>query len=586
MIAIYCRVSTKKQADQMSLKEQESSGIIFANNCNEDYRIYKDIKSGKNMVDRDDLVALIEDIISGLIQKVWIGDVDRLTRDMEDGGKFKKIIDNNNVTLYDRGRVISSIEYGVRVVIAEEERKKIIERTTRNRREQIDAGWNRYSSIYGYRQKIIGTHKNGRILREWEIDPDEKEMINKIYDWYFQDLNFDQICFELQQAGYKTKRNKTWDRGTIHNILRRPEYIGQTHDSKGNRIPSKVYKEPIVDIEKWERVQSTIDSKIRIRQGKHFRVAAYDCSGLLKCGTCEAKYFFHRGARDGKNREHYYHKQLELKHRKCPQAPKVISRNTIDYLFKALFVITFSDYQKVRDFIKQEQENILKENRNLSNDLNRINANITDLENQRNRLIESRAEGTLLDSEIRDKMQEIRKKIEEQNIFLESARHDMDIKTINLNEIIAGFAEDTVETYLKVDNKKRRELNLKYISSAKVDGYIISVKYITGVSYDVDLRAFLAPVNLLPMMMQLKIADMQGKIDVLCNTLIVGRESPESDSVQKRKNMGLAIRRLESNHFNDISNEEYESMQNEFFIKGKGRPRKSKVKNNSLHDTE
>jgi len=387
MVAIYCRVSTKQQQDQLSLDEQEQSGIAFANSLSEDYLVYKDIKSGKNIVDRDELVSLISDIGAGKIGKVWIGDVDRLTRDMEDGGKFKKLIDKHNVVLFDRGRPISSMEFSLRVVLAEEERMRIIERTKRNRKKQIDEGNNRYSSLYGYREKVIGKAKTGRIIREWVVDEEEKKMIQKIYAWYFEDLNFDQICTELIRAGYQTKRNKSWDRGTIHNILRRPEYTGRTRDSNGELVESLVYREPIIDIPTWERVQQTIDSKIRIRQGKHFRPATYDCTGIVSCAHCGARYNFHRGVRErtGEQREAYYHKQIEPKQKECSQLPKYLKRETIDYLFKALFIITFSDYERVSEYIKSEQEKIKTDSDIVAGNIKRMNAPIDELmRNKRN----------------------------------------------------------------------------------------------------------------------------------------------------------------------------------------------------------
>jgi site-specific DNA recombinase len=563
MLALYIRVSTNKQGqDGLSLDEQTSEGMEFAKNRNEKYKIYTDIKSAKNIADRDDFRLLLSDIEAGLIDSIWCGDIDRLTRSMEDGGKLKKLLDNKTLKIFDRGKEISAFEFGLRVVLADEERQKIVERTTRNRRKQIDAGDARYPNLYGYRAEIIGKKAKGMPLRKWEVDERDAEIIKLIYDLYEQNFNFDDICAELTSHGYKTKLRGSWDRGTIHLILRRPEYVGLTKNTEGYLIPSTVYA-PIIDRAQWDRVQAGIDAKIRNRQGKYFKDKSYDCSGIIKCERCGAPYFYHRQMSKINPRaityQTYTHKAILYEHRSCKQTPKNLKLESVDLLFAALFALTFGDYRKVEKFIQAEKKKLASGNKDLSRTVARLKKNIDEFEAEKKRLIDAVKKGAMEAEDIADEMANIKERIAAEKVNL--AKYDAQTKALEQSEkaLLQEYASTNVKTYLAGDSKARRELNMKYIQSATINGYILKVKYVIGASYQIDLQT-MEPTEFLLTMVEICLAERQGKIGAYLRTLDVSREEDEEDSPEKRRLVGQSRHSLQSDYLEKVDGEEYESL--------------------------
>jgi len=537
------------------------------------YKVYPpEIESAKNITQRGILQSVISDISTNALSALWIGDIDRLTRDMEDGGRLKKLLDKYQIKLYDRGKEVTGIEFGLRVVLAEEERKRIIERTRRNRQKQIDDGENTYSSLYGYKFEVVGVKKSGRTIKKWSIDSAEAEMVKHIYDLHQKDLNFDQICTRLMEEGYRTKLKGNWDRGTISNILRRPEYIGMTYDTKGGLVPSKHYA-GFLDKQMWEQVQTTIDSKIRFRQGKHFRAASYESTGIVRCGNCGAPYFFHSSKRMGNQIKKYYHKQTNPKFKACQQRPKYVDMATIDYILQTLFIRSLSDYSGVKRYIELEKQSLGCDSEQYNRDISRIGHNISGLEKQKKRLIEAIRDGVLAAMDVRDELAVINESIENQNRYLASVREKLSLREENLQQLLADYAEGTLEKYLRADTLKRREYNLRYIDSCTISSYEVTVIFRTKARFVINLTA-LEDDDLLYQMAELRLFE-------------------EHDGIGDYLAMQTALREVETNasrasiiisSLNDGNKEvlrafeegEIDSNMEKFRIKGKGRKSKPK----------
>ena len=91
MIGIYCRVSGDSQDNNYSIKEQRTRGENFAISLTEDFQIYEEVISGSTL-NRQSMQALIEDIKHGYINKVWVIEFTRLSREVVDSHSLKKII--------------------------------------------------------------------------------------------------------------------------------------------------------------------------------------------------------------------------------------------------------------------------------------------------------------------------------------------------------------------------------------------------------------------------------------------------------------------------------------------------------------
>jgi len=94
MIGIYARQSIEKK-DSVSIEAQIEKCMAYC--AGSDYRVYKDLGySGKN-INRPQFTQLLEDIKSGLINKVIAYRLDRISRSIADFSQLLLMFEKYNV---------------------------------------------------------------------------------------------------------------------------------------------------------------------------------------------------------------------------------------------------------------------------------------------------------------------------------------------------------------------------------------------------------------------------------------------------------------------------------------------------------
>jgi len=557
MIGIYCRVSTEQQAmEGLSLDIQREKGIKFALTLQEDYKIYEDAGISGGTFEREQFQNLIQDIKQDKINKVYVVSKDRLTRaSLGEAIGLRDFFREKKVKLYVDGQLNALespedlLQSNILDSIAEFQRLLTRKKSKEGRQKQIDLGENSYCMVYGYDFTVT---KNG--VKQWYINENEAKLIRYIYQMYFEDLNFDQICKRLIAEGYKTKRKGTWDRGTISNILRRPEYIGLTPNTKGELIESKHYK-PIVERDVWEQVQKTIDGKIRFRQGKHFRSASYDLSGILRCGKCGARFFYYScPGRNGKKREAYNHKQLTPEQCSCTQTPFYVNRTIIEYLMRALFISTFERLDDVRAYMSKLQADLGKDTEEITDSINRVEKQIADLEKQRKRLVDAIKNGVLEAEDVRDEMNKIKQETKQYQDSIANLNHELLVKSAGTNEILHSFSEDIVGQLNSATANQRREMYGKYCKSILMFDYSLQVEYIIGKTLKVDIKNI--PEDIMDQMVELKFYDLYPQ-----------EQKPEVITLSD------AIFASKPKKYYEV----YDQIRDTFILHTKGRPKKPRV---------
>jgi site-specific DNA recombinase len=563
VIGIYTRVSTDSQASEgMSLEIQKDKGIKFAKSLHEDYRVFEDAGISGGTFEREQFQALLSSIRKGELNKVWVISKDRLTRaSLSEALSLRDFFIENKTKLFIDGNLhsLSSpedlLQSNILDAIAEFQRLLIKKKTTEARQRQIDAGENTFSSIYGYNFRVL---PDG--MKQWYVDEEEAALVRYIFNLYFEDLNFDQICRRLSLEGYKTKLRGNWDRGTIHNILRRPEYIGMTRNTKDELVLSKYYPQ-IVEKGLWERVQGTIDGKIRVRQGKHFRAASYDLSGILKCASCGARYFFHSSpGRHGEPRTTYAHKMLTPIQTSCKQSPLYFNRTIADYLMRVLFERVYSDVNQIREYLKKVESETTKDTAAIDKDIRRVQTNIDELGKQRKRIIDAIKKGVLTDDDVGDEMASIREALSKQQNNIEELQKQKIMKQSDAISVIYDFADDLLVGFKDAKPVTRREYYLKYCTSITVEGYNLHVQYRTGKEERINIRDI--PVPIMDDMIELYFQDKHPELEYFKSRIVDDIPRAMKPRV-KEYNEGLARER-------DI-------IRQRFLLKTKGRPRKPKA---------
>jgi site-specific DNA recombinase len=238
---IYCRVSTTRQEEEgTSLESQERECREFCGR--EGLRVaavFKDTSSGANM-DRAGLESTLEIITQGDAGVLVTYAYDRLARNLthqavityqvEDkhGGKLLSVTEERDDS------PMAALMRTFRGVMAEEERKKILERTDRGKRQRARNGaMSATVSAYGYHWTDD--------RRSYVIDPDTAQIVRRVFAEVTAGHSMSRIARTLTLEGVPTPSARhanvqeggnrrvapAWNGETVRKLLINPLYKGE-----------------------------------------------------------------------------------------------------------------------------------------------------------------------------------------------------------------------------------------------------------------------------------------------------------------------------------------------------------------------
>lgn len=264
--AVYCRVSSDERLDQSfnSIDAQREAGIAYvASQKTEGWELVPDFYedpgfSGGNM-ERPGLKRLLKDIQAGKIDIVVVYKIDRLSRSLADFAKMVEVFDNHMVSFSSVTQQINSatsmgrLMLNVLLSFAQFEREVTGERI----RDKIAASkrkgmWMGGSVPLGYRVEN----------RALQIDPEEAELVQRIFKQYIAEKSTTKIVKELNEQGIQTKRKKAFCKQSIYKILHNRTYIGEI-SHKGESFPAQ--HERLIDQITWERTHAILSQDNRQR---------------------------------------------------------------------------------------------------------------------------------------------------------------------------------------------------------------------------------------------------------------------------------------------------------------------------------
>lgn len=286
--AIYVRVSTTEQArDGYSIGEQRERLKLYCES--HDWTVVKDyVDAGYSgaSTDRPSLNQMIEDITRGMIDKVVVYKLDRLSRSQKDtlhliediflanGCDFVSMNEN-----FDTSTPFGRAMIGILAVFAQLEREQIKERMMMGKEARAkDGKFNSGKTPIGY----------DLIDSDLVVNDYERIQVQRIFKEYASGKSPVAIARDLTESGYSHKYG-AWQPETIRHLLTNQTYTGVICYN------GTVYQgehDAIIDDELFQRVQSKVSRKreehlhLNRRAGK----ASSYLAGLLVCGCCGAKY--------------------------------------------------------------------------------------------------------------------------------------------------------------------------------------------------------------------------------------------------------------------------------------------------------
>lgn len=303
--AIYCRVSSDRQREKSTIESQKE--ILPKLVVERDFQLVEtyidDGISGETIEARPGFSQLLVDADLGKFAAIFVIDYDRITRTSDDFQRayIKKIFKTNGIAVhtpsqvYDFANEENDLLSGMMELISAHEKRKIISRTKRGRREKWRRGIHAHGIVpFGYRWSG----------KAYEIIEEEGRIVKLIYDLALEGMGQDAIAKALNDRGeltptdlrgYRRRRIQPgWCQTMVERILQVSTYYGDMTlgitESKNRKLTKRpqsewiVIKVPeIVTRGEFDRVR-----QIRFKNRTFSGITKYPflLSKLLRCGEC------------------------------------------------------------------------------------------------------------------------------------------------------------------------------------------------------------------------------------------------------------------------------------------------------------
>ena len=299
MVDLYIRVSTTEQAmEGYSVAEQEKRLRQYSEAMG--YRIYRvHIDAGYSgaSLDRPAIRDVIRDVKAGMVGKVIVWKLDRLSRSQKDvlimledvflanGCDFISMMESFDTTTA-FGRAI----VGILAAFSQLERENIKERTTMGKQARLAQGhYNGCRPPLGY-EFLPGCN-------DLRVVPYEAAIVREIFSLFLSGTTAHAIAGKMAQK-YPTLR--TWEYNTVRRILQNYTYAGKVQDV--DVIRDGIH-EAIISETDFSTAQTILQrNKEQRKQG---RVSFGLLTGLIYCGDCGARMQIRRVSKSPNTRRKY-----------------------------------------------------------------------------------------------------------------------------------------------------------------------------------------------------------------------------------------------------------------------------------------
>jgi len=400
MLGIYCRTSRDNDFEKSTIIQQKQLGIKFAEQHNFEYEIYEDegisgYRKSDNDLDpfsnRPAFTKLINDIKSGSINKVWVWEHSRLSRNYYTSAIISNIFEQHNITLYENNKEFKIDDPQLKFMrqmldaVAEYERQLIIERTTRGTRKRINEGKRAHVKLYGYGKS--GKDESGYTI--WTPIESELNTVKHAISKYMQGDSLSKVCTEIYDMNKIEKKLALRRAFTLGRILRKYQYTGYQLTIEGYDIfksfrkneiesvhilldrkywvKSKNYPVEIITIDDWvklcERLQIISRNKLSTNKNRILRADKDIATGIAECNECGVKFYYKDQTTKSKKSEKtfrylcYYHLSTMTKS-VCKQTPRSFKLDSLNEKFKTFYFHFMLIFDNRNEQIRESQRNI------------------------------------------------------------------------------------------------------------------------------------------------------------------------------------------------------------------------------------
>lgn len=314
--AIYARFSSQLQKDSSIEDQVRICTDLAKRNGWTVTGVFSDYAISGAVRDRPGLNALVDHIRAGEADQVLAEALDRLSRHQGDMAWLHERIIHAGARIFTLSEgQIDELQIGFKGTMASLFRKDLADKIRRGQGGRVAVGRTPGNLVYGYRKihRLDGRGEPERGLRE--IDPDQAEIVRRIYREYIAGDSPLQIARRLNAEGVPSPAGGKWQVSAINGdtvrgngILCNEIYIGQLvyNRTRMVRDPETRRRVPRVNPpEQWQRqavphlriVDDESWQAVRLRKGAKAnwsftaqRRPRKILSGLVKCGVCGGNY--------------------------------------------------------------------------------------------------------------------------------------------------------------------------------------------------------------------------------------------------------------------------------------------------------
>ena len=312
-VVVYCRVSTKEELQQHSLKAQQEYYEKWVKE-NKDYILvgmYVDIASGLKKKGRVQFDKMLKECKRKRVDLIVTKSISRFARNTLDFLKTIRKLKRIGVDIYfENEKIWLSKERGemymaIMAAIAQEESLAKSNNIKWGLSRGFASGKSKLANrvCYGYK-----TDKAGNLV----VDNETAENVRLIFALYLQGYSLSKIAKELKSKGIKSPTGKEeWTSAAIDKLLTNEKYIGhvmlqktyipdvlkQVQKKNDGELPRYLYENNhigIIEAEVFEALQAerkrrcniTVDSKGKITRKTTRYSGGNELSGKIKCDEC------------------------------------------------------------------------------------------------------------------------------------------------------------------------------------------------------------------------------------------------------------------------------------------------------------
>ncbi len=233
MIAIYARQSVDKK-DSISIESQ--IGFCIKEISSEKYKIYTDKGYSGSNIKRPAFEEMIRDIKIGMIEKVVVYKLDRISRSLLDFAHIIECFNKYKVEFisqtekFDTSTSMGRAMLSIVMVFAQLERETIQQRVKDNYYQRGKAGLY-LGGIAPFGFNKVQTYLNGKKTYMFETDEEKSELVRQIYSMYEEESkSLGVIARYLNTKKLKTNKGHSWTATAVGRLIRNPVYVKANAD--------------------------------------------------------------------------------------------------------------------------------------------------------------------------------------------------------------------------------------------------------------------------------------------------------------------------------------------------------------------